>query len=435
MRKTLVIALREYNAAVRTKAFVLGLVMMPTLMGGSLIVQRLAGNQRDTKERTIAVVDRTPGAVLKGRLIEAVGRYNEHLTDPRTGEVVRPRIVLEDVPAPEDSPGAMKGVTDRLSARARRGALAGWLEIGPDVAELPSAAPRTPSEKPPPRATVIYETVKPPDQKFIDWVQGVLGERVRELRAAKLNVSPQAAEVLSRPMAFETKREHFEAAIFVPILLMMLMFMLILMTATPLLQGVVEEKMQRIAEVLLGSVSPFQLMLGKLVGMTAVGLTIAAVYLGGAYWAARHYEMTEYAPPGLLAWFIVFQTLASLMFGALFIAIGAACTDMREAQNLLWPVMLLATMPMFLLAQVIRDPGGGLVVGASFFPFATPNLMIARLAMPPGIPWWQPALGAMGMLATTLVCVWAAGRIFRVGILMMGKGASPAEMVRWVFRG
>jgi ABC-2 type transport system permease protein len=71
----------------------------------------------------------------------------------------------------------------------------------------------------------------------------------------------------------------------------------------------------------------------------------------------------------------------------------------------------------------------------SFFPFATPMLMIARQSVPPGVPWWQPFVGVVILLAATLFCVWAAGRIFRVGLLMQGKGANLAQMARWVFRG
>src|SRR5262245_22497577 len=176
-------------------------------------------------------------------------------------------------------------------------------------------------------------------------------------------------------------------------------------------------------------------MLGKLIGMAAVSLTIAAVYIGGTYWAAHRYGMAEHAPVSLVLWFVLFQTLAALMYGSLFIAVGAACTDMRETQNMMWPVMLLASLPMFVLGNVLREPNSSVVAGMSFFPCATPMLMVARQAMPPGVPVWQPIVGAAGMLLTTLLCVWAAGRVFRVGILLMGKGASPAEMARWVFRG
>ena len=112
------------------------------------------------------------------------------------------------------------------------------------------------------------------------------------------------------------------------------MFLVVMVGATPLIQGVIEEKMQRIAEVLLGSVSPFELMAGKLLGMLGVSLTLAAVYLGGCYAALSRFGFTEYLPPDLLAWFLVFQVLAVLMYGSLFIAVGAACTDAKESQAL-----------------------------------------------------------------------------------------------------
>jgi ABC-type Na+ efflux pump permease subunit len=176
-------------------------------------------------------------------------------------------------------------------------------------------------------------------------------------------------------------------------------------------------------------------MLGKLLGMTGVSLTMAAVYLGGALWAAYHYEFAEYVPAGLLVWFFVFQVLASLMYGSLFIAIGAACSDMRETQNFLWPVMFLAMLPLFVIVSVLQEPNSAVSTGLSFFPFATPSLMIARQAVPPGIAWWQPTAGAAGVLLTTLLCVWAAGRVFRIGLLMQGKGARLGEIARWVFRG
>jgi ABC-2 type transport system permease protein len=216
---------------------------------------------------------------------------------------------------------------------------------------------------------------------------------------------------------------------------MMLMFMVVLLTATPLMQGVVEEKMQRIAEVLLGSVRPFDLMLGKLLGMTAVSLTISAVYLGGAWWAVRRSDYAPDVSADLVAWFVAYQVLAALMYGSLFTAVGAACTDMKETQTLMWPVMVLVVVPLGLLGAVVQEPNGAVVTGLSFFPFATPMLMVARQAVPPGVPWWQPIVGIAEVLLTTLVCVWVASRIFRVGILLQGKGARLGDLARWVLRG
>jgi len=200
------------------------------------------------------------------------------------------------------------------------------------------------------------------------------------------------------------------------------------------MQGVVEEKIQRIAEVLLGSVSPFQLMMGKLLGLVGVSLTMSGVYLGGGYWLAHHYGFARFVPVDLLLWFLLFQALAALMYGALFVAVGAACSDIRETQNLLLPVMLLAMAPMFVLTKVLTEPNGPVSTWMSFFPFATPMLMIVRLAVPP-LPLWQPVVGILVVLATTVLCVWIAGRIFRVGILMQGKGANIGQLVRWVVRG
>ena len=196
-----------------------------------------------------------------------------------------------------------------------------------------------------------------------------------------------------------------------------------------------EEKIQRIAEVLLGSVRPFQLMMGKLLGIVGVSLTLVAVYLAGAYWAAERFDFADLIPVDLLVWFLVYQVLSVLMYGSLFIAVGAACTDTKETQTMLLPVMLLACLPMFVMANVIREPNSSFALGASLFPFATPMLMIARQAVPPGIPVWQPVVGVVLVLATTLLCVYAAGRIFRVGILMQGKGARFSQLFQWVFRG
>src|SRR5437660_476441 len=99
------------------------------------------------------------------------------------------------------------------------------------------------------------------------------------------------------------------------------------------------------------------------------------------------------------------------------------------------PVMIMAVVPMLLLGAIIQDPNSILATLCSFFPPSTPMLMTARLSVPPGIPWWQPLLGIVGVLATTTACVYAAGRIFRVGILMQGKGAKYSDLVKWVVRG
>jgi ABC-2 type transport system permease protein len=439
MRKIFVIALREYNAAVRTKAFVISLVIMPLMMGGSILVQWLLKDYRDTKDKTFAVIYSSAGKRYYETVQNAVQAYNDQQA---TGDTqAQARFKVEPMPAPA-APKQLDDLRAELSERVRKGELVGFLEIGPDIVLVPKEEDE--------RRSLRYQTNRPTHREFPRLAKAAITAEVHKERSerAKLDANkvleivaavPVVEKGLSRRNAEGVVEDATEQGRFAPMVvpgvLMILMYMMIMLGSTPLMQGVVEEKMQRIAEVLLGSVQPFPLMLGKIIGMTGVSLTIAAVYLGGAYWAAHRYGLSEYVPVNLLLWFVVFQTLASLMYGSLFIAVGAACTDMKETQNLLWPIMLLATLPMFVLRIVLQEPNSTVATAMSFFPFATPMLMIARQAVPPGIAWWQPALGAVGVLATTLVCVYAAGRIFRVGLLMQGKGARLGEMVRWVFRG
>lgn len=213
------------------------------------------------------------------------------------------------------------------------------------------------------------------------------------------------------------------------------MFMVIMVGATPAMQGVVEEKSQHIAEVLLGSVTPFQLMAGKLLGVIGISMTMAVVYLIGGYVVADRYGFAAMFSPGLLVWFVLFQILALLIFGSLFIAIGAAAGDIKDTQTLLMPVMLIACLPFFALGPVMQDPNGKIAVICSFFPFATPMMLVARQSVPPGVPVVQMILGIILVLATTLFCIWSAGKIFRVGILMQGKGPKIRDLVQWVWKG
>jgi ABC-2 type transport system permease protein len=329
----------------------------------------------------------------------------------------------------------------------RKGELFGFLDIGSGVLKSDQGDSSQPAQ------SIRYQSNRPTNRDFPRLIEEPLTLAIQTGRMAEahLGVSLEKIQQIVRPAGLksvglmqhnpvsgriedETDVSRY-APIAVPIGFVLLMFMVVMMTATPLMQGVVEEKMQRIAEVLLGSVPPFELMLGKLLGMTAVSLTVTIVYLGGAYVAARQYGFDKHIPLNLLAWFIIFQGLAALMYGSLFIAIGAACTDMKETQNLLWPVLVLAMLPMFLMGSALQEPNSAVAVSLSFFPFSTPMLMILRQSVPPGVPSWQPLLGVVLVILTTLFCVWAAGRIFRVGILMQGKGAKLDEMFRWVFHG
>jgi ABC-2 type transport system permease protein len=218
----------------------------------------------------------------------------------------------------------------------------------------------------------------------------------------------------------------------VPALLAAVMFIIIVSSATPLFNSVLEEKMTRVSEVLLGSLTPFQLMLGKLLGSVAVSLLLAVVYLSGGLLLARHYQYADLLTPVMAAWFALYLLFAVFLYGSVFIAIGSAVTDLKDGQGLMTPVMLLFSLPFFVWKPILDAPNGMLATVMSLIPVASPALMVLRLSMPPGPPLWQVFLSLILTVLTTIVVVWMAGRIFRVGVLMQGKSASFAEMLRWV---
>jgi len=449
MRKVLVIAAREYRAAVRSKAFIVTLVLMPVLMGASVLVQIAFKRLEDTTEKTFAVVDRSPGGHIAEALQADVEMYNAHLTtDPKTGDRIHPAVRLEVVPPAGPDPDAILQQRADLSRRAESGELEAVVEIGPDVYSLrtdpnPDAAGDS--------QVVRWQAKKPGEDFIARYLDRRINDSIQRQRFAAAGIDPARVQALQQPVPLrptgltrpnpqtgrpeDTAEERRLTNFFLPAILIGLMFVVIMIGATPAMQGIVEEKGQRIAEVLLGSVTPFQLMAGKLFGIVAVSSTMAAVYLGGGFVVAARYGLTDALTPGLVVCFLGFLLLALLIYGSLFIAIGAAAADIKDTQTLLMPVMLIACLPFFALGPILQEPNGRVALFCSFFPFATPMLLVAREAVPPGVPLWQMATGVALVLLTTLFCVWAAGRIFRVGILMQGKGARFGDMIRWVIRG
>jgi ABC-2 type transport system permease protein len=456
MRKILVIARREYLAAVRTKAFLIGLLFMPIMIFGSVAVEAFLKHQVDPKAKRFAVIDRTPGQQMFPILGGAAKlRSATKILDSETKNFMGAPFIVERIEPGPDTPEALEQQRFELSERVRNGEFYGFLEIGADVlrpfASVPGVVSKALAPLPADRLVLRYQSNRPMYLDFSRWAEHVISSAVQLQRGTEAGLSLDKASAVIQPVPLQAKglshrdpstgqiQEAIDdsplSAVLLPMSLTVLMLMMLMVGTSPLMQGVIEEKMQRIAEVLLGSVRPFNLMLGKLLGMVGVSLTTVSVYLVGAFWAAERFGFHNELSAGLIGWFLLFQLLGVVMYGSLFIAIGAACTDAKEAQTLLMPVMLLASAPVFALTHILRDPTSTFSTWLSLVPFATPMLMTARIAIPPGVPSWQPILGVVLVLATTTVCVYCAGRIFRVGLLMQGKGARLRDLVKWIVRG
>jgi ABC-2 type transport system permease protein len=443
MHKTRVIAIREYLSAVRSRSFLISLVLLPVMMSGGLIAQKVGQKIGDTSVYRVAVMDCSPGSSLYKTISQAVQYHNQHnILDP-SGRQVHGTFVLEQISPVDwhDTP-ALEQERLTLSNRVRDGQLLAFVEIGPSVL--------TPSKSTGNDASNIrYSTNRPTYQDFLGLLRSAVPSAVVQKRFAGAGAQYQKLQsLLTPPSVVETGLAEASNGkikyqsqtgqivnVAVPIVMIMLIFIVTLMGTSPIAANVVEEKQLRIAEVLLGSVTPFELMIGKLVGGAAVSLTLAAIFFGGAYYLAYSFEMSRYVSAESIAWFFFFTIIGTFMYGSLFAAAGAACSNIKEIQSFIMPVMLFIALPMFVLGPVLQNPSGTVGMVMSFFPMSAPTIMVMRVTIPPGVPVWQPILAALSTLTATIIFIWAAGRIFRIGILMQGKGANYAAVLKWILRG
>lgn len=223
------------------------------------------------------------------------------------------------------------------------------------------------------------------------------------------------------------------AAALVPVGSMALVFLMVMLTTPQMMSSVIEEKMSRISEVLLASVGPFDLMLGKLLACCAAAGLVGILYLGLGLALAAHWGYGALFTPSLLFSFVFFLGLAVFLHGSVYMAVGAACTEPKDAQGLLAPLVLLASMPLILLRALIAAPQGGLASALSLFPLSAPFVMCFRVQSRPGPPLQELCLSVGITVLGTLFCVWAASRIFRVGLLAQGKAPHLSQLWRWIF--
>jgi ABC-type Na+ efflux pump permease subunit len=430
------IAVREYRAIVGAKAFLIALVLMPVLMFAGIAVQSVVKGHVSPKQKRIVVLDGT--GVLLPKIQEAAKARNElKSAGPQDEGETLPRLEIEA--------GSTGPVTDQkrleLADRARGGEIDAFVEIPADVFQEERA------EGP---AKVIFYAENAPLSEERGWLAGVIGDAVRTRRLELANIDPDTVRQADMPVPVQPQRLPEKAssgeveqpaqasevqAALVPFGMMMLMWMVIFLAAQPMLESAMEEKSQRIAEVLLGSVNCFQLMLGKLLGGIGGSLTVLVVYGIGGYLAARHYDVANMIPMRVLPWFIAFQVLAVLLFGSIFMAIGASVNQIKEAQGLLLPAWLFFMYPLFVWFQVVQEPNGSLATWLSLVPPGIPLMMVLRIGASAAVPLWQPLAGMVIMVAFTLAVVVAAARVFRIGILAQGKAPSMIELVRWAMRG
>ena len=462
MRKIITIATREYKAMVATKAFLLSIIMMPVIMLGSIVVMGVLQSQAEIKTRCIAVVDHT--GIFLDAIELAAKTHNQDIDSqiangqapdfaPSMG-VIRERYQIENVAAAADPEQRLKQLLE-LSDRIRSQQLYAILEIPEgnfvEIEELRSNEldfDAADLDAPSVAARFYSQQSSLADAKR--WLSSMINQHLRNERLRYADIDPEVVEIASQPLPINgmdlftltetgqatepTPQQDPLRAIFVPLGVMLLMFAVIFMAAQPMLESVLEEKSQRIAEVLLGSVGSFQLMLGKLLGTVSGSLTVFIIYIAGMLIWSFYTGASDQIPFELAPWFVVFQILGVLFYASIFLAIGASVSQLKEAQPFLIPVWLMMVSPLFVWLLLIRDPLSNTSVCLSLFPPATPTTMMLRLATGQAIPWWQPVLGAVLLTLATLAVVLFASRVFRMGILWQGKAPRFTDVIRWAWR-
>jgi ABC-2 type transport system permease protein len=442
MSKVWQIAVREFVATVFTKAFVIGLLVFPTLMAIMAVVgPRLFGNRDFSIEGQIAIVDPTGVVLPELRSVVTNGRSETGVTElverARAGgasdavlDVLRSatRLALVERPADAD----LEREKAWLNVREP-----GTRHLALVVVQRNAVVPNAGESQ---LGSYDLYVPSPQDDRVEIAVQGAVRDAIINARmeARGLDRAATAAlvtvpRVRSITVTAEGERGTVGALNFIlPVAFTFLLFMGVMGAGQGMLTTTIEEKSSRVIEVLLSAVSPLQLMGGKLLGHMGISLLAMSLYLGLGLVALASFSLFGLLDLSLIGYLFIFFLIAFFTIGSLMMAAGAAVNDMREAQQLMMPMTLLLILPWILWMPISRNPDSMLAVVVSFLPPVNTFGMLMRLASTSPPPAWQVwlsiAIGIAGVFGT----VWVAAKVFRIGVLMFGKPPDFKTLVRWV---
>lgn len=290
------------------------------------------------------------------------------------------------------------------------------------------------------------------DDELRDWFSDMASEAIRTKRLAQEEIDPGVARWIQEPARFEVRKvseagEETEVGMrdmlrqWSPVAFVYLLWISVFSISQMLLTNTVEEKSNRTIEVLLSSVSPLQLMSGKIAGIAATGLTVVGSWILFFVAGTKIVPLFLDAPPTvdlsvlatdpvLLGSFIAYFLLGFLLYAAILVGIGSVVNTIKEAQNLTMPVTLLLFVPLLAMIPIGRDPNGLLAKVLSYVPPFTPFVMMNRAAAPPTLV--EYVVTTVLLVVSIAVAMWAAAKVFRIGILLTGKPPKPSEILRWI---
>jgi ABC-2 type transport system permease protein len=413
--RVLLVARREYLERVRSKAFVVSTILGPFIMAAFTLGPGLLMARQRGKPLRLSVLD------ASGNLQQDVERALS-----RRKVAGQERFLLQPPPA-GDFQHAEAGLKDQVL----KGDLDGYLLLARDALE---------------RSVAEYYGKNVSNVMDIGLLDKAVEEAFVARRLSSEGLPPEKIGHLTRKLELKTSRltekgarEDRGGTFFLSLILLTMLYATLAMWGAALMNGVLEEKNNRVVEVMVSSISPTQLFAGKLLGVGGAGLTQFLVWAGSlglftAYGAsataASGLAMPE-VNPLVLAALVVYFLLGYFLYGSMYMALGAAVNTQQEAQSLAFPVMMPLLLGFVFSFTVLASPDSPLSVTLSLIPFFTPLLMFMRITTvtPPA---WQIALSIEIMALTIVAMNWLAARIYRVGILMYGKRPTLSEIMRWV---
>lgn len=439
MNKIFAVLKREYFAAVRKKMFIIMTILFPALMAGLFFVPMMMMS-RSLGGKRVAVVDGT------GRLHEAFSKpIVPEMQDPRKamsgrGGAGAQMPTTVNVDYADASAGDLKAFTqpylDKLRDDAQGHHLYDAVLVVPRDAFSSSDTKLTFYSR---AATDIMT-----QEKLSSVTNGALHRQRLEARG----ISSKQIDDIMRELPIEgiqlsrggEQKRGGDLSFLVGMLMAVLLLVPSFVYGVEVMRGIIQEKNDRVVEVLISSMSSSQLLVGKVAGLAAVGLTqiltwliffAAAAGFGGAAAVTAGIDVTQFIRPMFFVYFLVFFILGYLTNVCVYAVAGSACNTDKEAQQLIAPIQMVMMLPWFMMAAIITNPEGGMAVGFSMAPVFGPMVMFVR-TMVSDPPLWNVAV-SIGVSAVTIsIFLYVTAKIFRVGILSYGKRPTIPELWRWL---
>ncbi len=422
----------EYAQVVKKKSFIVGIILTPVFMIGITILPAFFASQDVATQSVYSIID-VDGRGISDQFAESLARYK--LEDDSTTESYRLKNIYT---IPKDMPDSVSALRKHLDSLVLAKDIKRYVVIYPD-AELNDSVLMV-SKSMSFRASGRY------DRRISDILTQLRLEQ-SEIDAnvdTILNITRRIDMMQESPGG---KTKDFMTTYFSALIFVFIIFGSVMGFGQILMRSVIEEKNSRVMEVLMSSVSPFQLMMGKVFGLGAANLTQVGIWglIGFVLFNFRgSMEISDQISgvifnPVIITFFVLFLIVAYVMYSTLFALVGSICSTDKETQNFIFPITMSLMLPIIVLMYIVQQPDSIATMIMTYIPILTPTMMIARINVmaPESFSFADPIVleATIGLFTSALFAVgliWLTSRIFRMGILMYGKRATLPEIMKWV---